>query len=338
VHPGDRVQLRAVGHAGLPPLPGPRLPLRASGRRRVVVVSPGVLSMVQDRGRSGVASVGVPRAGAADPDGHRAANRLVGNDDDAAVIEVSAAGPSLRLECDAHAAVVGHAEVRVDGAPVAPDAVVPLAAGQVLAVGTTGTDLRCSVALSGGVDVPTLFGSRSSDTLTGLGTGPLRAGDALDLDLPRRPRGRLLRAGPGLAGARRLRVMAGPDDFPPEALDRLVQTAWSVGASSNRMGVRLDGPPLLTPGPVPSRAMVTGAVQVPPDGHPVVLGCDHATVGGYPVIAAVILADHGVLGRCRPGDSLRFEVVDGAEAVRAREEAERRLGRAVVGWYPDRAG
>ncbi|HUI04079.1 MAG TPA: biotin-dependent carboxyltransferase family protein, partial [Acidimicrobiales bacterium] len=285
----------------------------------------------------GVAALGVPRAGAADPFGLRAANRLVGNEDGAAAIEVNGAGPSLRAGCHAHVAVVGSADVSVDGRPVTPDAVVPVAPGQSLAVGTVRHGLRCYVALDGGLDVPTVLGSRSSDVLSGLGVGPLRPGDALGLGAPRRPRGRL--AWPGTRGGpRRLRVMAGPDPFPPGALELLTDVSWTVGSESDRMGVRLHGPHRLgTPGPVTSRAMVTGAVQVPPDGQPVVLGCDHATVGGYPVVATVVLADHGVLGRCAPGDTVAFSVVDGPGAERARGAATRALAQAVTGWYPTRA-
>jgi len=337
LRPGDEVRLRAVTDVGEPPGGATRGALTARSSRRVEVDSAGVLSLVQDLGRLGVAGLGVPRAGAADPVGLRAANRLVGNHDGAAVIEVSAAGPRLRFGCHAHVAVVGGVEVSVDGRAVTSDAVVPLAPGQVLTVGTVHDGLRCYLAVDGGVDVPVVLGSRSSDVLTGIGIGPLRAGDTLGLGAPRRPRGRLV--WPGARGCpRRLRVMPGPDPFPPGALELLTSAPWTVTAESDRMGVRLSGArPLHAPGVVSSRAMVTGAVQVPPDGQPVVLVCDHATVGGYPVVATVVLADHGVLGRCAPGETVTFSAVDASEAGRARGEAGRALARAVRGWYPVRA-
>jgi biotin-dependent carboxylase-like uncharacterized protein len=308
--------------------------------------------MVQDLGRRGVAALGVPRGGAADPFALRAANRLVGNEDGAACIEATARGPALRFGCDAHVAVVGPAEVALDGRPVPADAVVPVAAGQALSVGKILGDLRCYLAVSGGIDIPPLLGSRASDTLSGLGYGPLRRGDGLRLGAPGRPRGRLVRSWPAaasspsrLAGAdtpasRVLRVVMGPDDPGGDAARRLVESAWVVGTDSDRVGVRLQGQaPLPAPGPpVASRGMVTGAVQVPPDGAPVVLSCDHATVGGYPVVACVISADMAGLGQCRAGDQIRFEGVDPAAARAARAAAERALDHMVTGWFPVRSG
>ena len=306
LRPGDLVRFRAVAEVGPPPHPARRGPLDGRAARHVEVEAAGVLSLVQDGGRRGVAGLGVPRAGAADPVGLRSANRLVGNADGAAAIEVNGAGPSLRFACRAHVVVVGGVDVAVDGRAVTTDAVVPVEPGQVLTVGTVRAGLRAYVGIDGGVDVPAVLGSRSSDVLTGLGIGPLRVGDTLDLGAARRPRGRLVGA-TASAGPSRLRVMPGPDDFPSGALDRLVDTPWQVSPASDRMGVRLRGGPLPTPGPVASRAMVTGAVQVPPDGQPVVLLCDHATVGGYPVVATVVLADLGVLGRCRARRDCHFQ-------------------------------
>jgi len=349
LRPGDVVRLCVVDDPGTVPGRG-RPPLRpAPGAPAVVVEEPGLLCTVQDRGRVGVAALGVPRAGAADPFRLRAANRLVGNDDDAAAIEVTAVGPGLRFTGAAHVAVAGAVAASLDGWPVPPDTVVPVTAGQVLAVGTTGGDLRAYVAVAGGIDIPAVLGSRSSDVLTGLGPGPLRAGDALGIGRPARPRGSLTWAGRGAEGrgaasvTRVLRVMAGPDELGPEQWDRLVTRTWAVASASDRVGVRLTvdsgadpGGPLDPPSPIASRAVVTGAVQVPPDGTPVALLCDHATVGGYPVVATVVSADVGVLGRCRPGDALRFEPIDVSEAGRARAAAEQALDRAVAGWYPVR--
>jgi len=133
--------------------------------------------------------------------------------------------------------------------------------------------------------------------------------------------------------------MVGPDVFPTATVEHLISTAWEVDASSDRIGIRLTaGESPIAPTPaIASRGMVTGAIQVPPDGRPIVLLCDHATVGGYPVIATVVSADLGILGQLRPGDPVRFEPVDLAEAVRARARAEQAVSDAVVGWYPVRA-
>ncbi len=134
-------------------------------------------------------------------------------------------------------------------------------------------------------------------------------------------------------------MIPGPDGLGTDALRGLVARTWEVGGSSDRMGVRLFGnEPLGTAIPgIASRGMVTGAVQVPPDGRPVVLLCDHATVGGYPVAATVVHADLGVLGQLRSGDEVRFEAVSLAEADRARVHAARALEQSVVGWFPVRS-
>jgi KipI family sensor histidine kinase inhibitor len=336
LNPGDTVRLRAVqdpGSLGTRARP----PLRSEEARRAVVEAPGLLSMVQDLGRIGVARLGVPRAGAADAMALRVANRLVGNEDGAAALEITALGPRVRFDCPAHAAVVGRAEVTLDGRTIEADTVFPVAAGQVLSVGRTLDDLRCYLAVGGGLDVAPVFGSRSSDVLTGLGAGPLRPGDVLGIGPPTRPRGRIEHAG-ARSTDHVLRVVPGPDEPGADVAERLSAASWEVGADSDRVGVRLLGDePIDATSGATSRGMVTGAVQVPPDGQPVALLCDHATVGGYPVVATVVHADLDVLGRCRPGDAVRLELVDLAEAHRARAGAERSLDRAVVGWYPVRS-
>jgi KipI family sensor histidine kinase inhibitor len=345
--PGDTVSLCAVADPGALSARSARAWARAAQRSdaacTAVVEAPGLLSMVEDLGRIGVAHLGVPRAGGADLFAVRAANRLVGNDDGAGALEITALGPRLRFDGPAHVAVVGRAEVTLDGRGVETDAVFPVAPGQVLSVGRTMDGLRCYLSVAGGLDVAPVLGSRSSDVLTSLGPGPLQAGDVLGLGTPSRPRGRMVRPdGDGSEGGGRhhvVRVVPGPDEVATGALERLSATSWEVGADSDRMGVRLlaDTPVDSPTKGVVSRGMVTGAVQVPPDGQPLVLLCDHATVGGYPVVATVVCADVGILGRCRPGDGVRFEIVDWVDADRARARAERVLDRAIVGWYPVRS-
>ena len=255
-------------------------------------------------GRVGVARPGRARAPVA-PTPRRCApaNRLVGNADGDAALEITASGPRLRFHQDVHVAVVGGAEMHVDGRPVDVDTVVPVASGQELSVGATREHLRCYVAVSGGFEVEPVFGSRSSDVLTGLGPGPLRAGDVLGLGPPTRPRGRF---DPAVVAHRLpgvVRVMAGPDALDTGAVEALAGEAWQVGPASDRMGVRLHrpgAPPAAGPA-IASRGMVTGAVQLPPDGLPVVLLCDHATVGGYPVVATVVRSDLGRAGAAPAG-------------------------------------
>jgi KipI family sensor histidine kinase inhibitor len=330
------------------------------GSRFAQILEPGVLSLVQDRGRRSVAGQGVPRAGPADPEAMGLANRLAGNPDGAAAVEVTAAGPSLRLTGAAHITVVGvgpeAVEVLVDGRPVGSGAVVPVADGQVVSVGRVRAGLRAYLAVAGGFDTPLEVGSRASDMLSGLGPGPLRAGDRLGLGPPGRPLGQLSPPRvPFGSGRRVLRVIPGPHSVPGDRLPWLQARPWTLGADSNRVGLRLeddglprppgDGPTLAGRDPatdrgasIPSTGMVTGAVQIPPDGNPIILMPDHATVGGYPVAGCVISADLPLLGQLRPGDAVELAPVDRREALEARARWERAMAGRVSGWFPTAAG
>lgn len=284
-----------------------------AGRRAVEVVRAGPLTTVQDAGRTGVAALGVPRAGALDPAAFRLANLLVGNGPEAAVLETTLGGVALRALAPLVAAVVGApAPVRVDGRAAAWGAPVRVPAGGVLEVGTVTAGLRCWLALSGGVDVPRQLGSRSADLLSGLGPALLAVGQRLPLGpvggspcwidglpLPAPPRELLLR------------LDLGPRDdwFTPGSLRRLATAVYTVSPASNRVGLRLTGPALeRTPGrgELPSEGMVLGAVQVPPDGLPVVFLADHPTTGGYPVVGVVPAEDLGAAAQATPGTSVRF--------------------------------
>jgi KipI family sensor histidine kinase inhibitor len=337
---GDIVRLRQADSVGTPAhsrSTGQRPTLRSDATRTVRVEDAGWLSFVQDRGRLGVAGLGVPRAGGADPYALRLANRMVGNGDDGAVVETTARGPALRFSVPAHVAVVGTAVVSIDGHEVPSGSVIPVAAGQTMTTGSEKGGLRSYIAIAGGIDIARVLGSRSSDVLSGLGVGPLRSGDVLGLGPPGRPSGRTRAIDASREGPT-VRIMVGPDVFPSATFERLVSTTWEVGASSNRIGVRLQADrPLTVPNlDIASRGMVTGAIQLPPDGQPIILLNDHATVGGYPVIATVVSADLGLLGQLGPGDPVRFGLVDLTEAVEARRKRERTMDDAVMGWYPVR--
>lgn len=350
---GDRVRFRAAGsagrHAGGAPLedgPGKRAPLTAGGHRWAEVERPGFLSLLQDEGRRSVAAMGVPRAGPADPQSFTLANRLVGNADGATSLEITVSGPALRFAGPAHVAVVASAadsaEVTVDGLPCPDGAVIPVGPGQVVEIGRVRVGLRAYLAVAGGFDTPRTVGSRSSDVLVGLGPGPLTAGDRLGLGRPTRPHGVLTHPGSrDTPTAPVIRVVAGPHPMGGAAWEHLTTRPWTVAVDSNRVGVRLTGrDPLPVDGSpsIPSTGMVTGAIQVPPDGHPIVLMPDHATVGGYPVIGCVISADLAALGQLSPGDTVRFTAVDLEEAGRIASTGERVLGTRVSGWYPTEAG
>ncbi|HVB94570.1 MAG TPA: carboxyltransferase domain-containing protein [Acidimicrobiales bacterium] len=351
---GDLVRFRKPDRADAvngigddrPGLPTARAPQRAHSRRFVEVVEPGLQSLVQDGGRTSVASIGIPDAGPADPDSMRLANRLAGNSDDAAVIEVTARGPTLRFRGDAHIGVVAATSdainLTVDGRAVGIDTVVPIRDGQTLSAGQVGRGLRAYIGIAGGIETPRVVGSRSSDVLTGLGLGALVVGDQLDLGTPRHPRGFLThtRSDVLVSDPAFIRVVAGPHGSGPTELEALCSTEWRVADASNRVGLRLSAPhtDLASTGRIESTGTVTGAVQIPPDGQPIVLMPDHATVGGYPVIACVITADLGVLGQLRGGDRLLFELVTHPVALDSLVEHERRLTNRVSGWFPAESG
>lgn len=269
------------------------------------------LVTVQDRGRRGWAHLGVARAGALDRPAADLANRLVGNDEEAALLEVTVSGLVVRATGPVWVAVTGAlCEVAVDDRSAAHAEAVFVPAGGVLRLGPVRTGVRSYLAVGGGVAVEPVLGSRSTDTLAWVGPPRVRSGDELPLgpvtgtpaayDAPRPPR-----PGP-------LRVVPGPrvDWFAPDALRRLCATGYTVRPESNRIGVRLEGPPLerVRPGELPSEGMVLGAVQVPPDGRPVVFLADHPTTGGYPVLAVVRTDDLWQCAQLRPGDPVRFSV------------------------------
>jgi KipI family sensor histidine kinase inhibitor len=349
--PGDQVRFTVAGPDDLveprPPAQPPwTLP---SGARPVLeVVAPGLRAVVQDGGRRAVAADGVPGAGPADPVSFALANLLAGNPIRAGTLELTGGGTRLRCLAPCHVAAVGAApDIRVEGTPAPAGQLLPLAAGQVLEVGRLFGGCRSYVSVAGGFLGPEWFGSLASDELTGLGAGPLAPGAALHAGPWAPPLGDHLMAGTAtelVSGAPvELRVLPGPhaEQFAPDALARLAGAVFAVEPTSNRVGIRLrataGGPAPAGPhavGELDSQGVVTGTVQLPPDGDPIVLMPDHATLGGYPVVAVVVSADHGVLGQCAPGTLVRLVPVDPAGAEEARAAARRALASAVVGHYP----
>ncbi|MEV6754552.1 biotin-dependent carboxyltransferase family protein [Streptomyces sp. NPDC051214] len=280
--------------------------------RAFAVVRAGALTTVQDQGRPGHAHLGVPRSGALDPAAARLANRLVGNPSDAAVLETTLNGCSVRPRCAVTVAVVGApCPVTVDGRPVAWGAPVRVPAGALLDVSAAVSGVRCYIAFSGGVAVEPVLASRSTDLLSGLGPPPLADGTVIPLGVAAGPHARV-DAVPHPAPPHELilRVTPGPraDWFTPAALRTLTTRAYRVSSASNRIGLRTEGPSLEREftGELPSEGMVLGAVQVPPDGRPVVFLADHPTTGGYPVIAVVRESDLAGAAQAVPGTPVRF--------------------------------
>jgi biotin-dependent carboxylase-like uncharacterized protein len=277
-------------------------------RPLLTVVTAGPLTTVQDLGRPGHAHLGVPRSGAADRPALRRANRMAGNPEGAAALETTLLGVTVRLAEARWVAVSGaDAEVTVDGVPVRSP--VEAAAGATVTVGRARRGLRSYLAVGGGIAVRPTLGSRSTDRLSGLGPDPLRDGDTLPLGPATEPGEPA--DDPVLPAEPVLRLRPGPRDDWFAGTGPLTAGPYAVQTDSDRVGVRLAGPELTRTrtGELPSEGLVPGAVQVPPDGRPVLFLADHPTTGGYPVVGVVHPDDRWLAAQVRPGNRLRFEVV-----------------------------
>ncbi|WP_406639502.1 biotin-dependent carboxyltransferase family protein [Amycolatopsis sp. WGS_07] len=278
--------------------------------RAVEIVSTGPQALVQDLGRPGYAHLGVPPSGALDAAALRLGNRLVGNDEGAAGIETLLGGLTVRAAASCTAAVTGPpVAVFVDKRETGSHTPISLRPGQKLTIGRPATGLRCYLTVSGGIAVPPVLGSRSSDVLSGLGPAPLSDGETVPLGpVTGVPSGADVVAAAPVPPRLTVPVLLGPrDDWfadPATALN----TQWTVTAESNRVGVRLDGPPLrrVSTSELPSEGVLTGAIQVPPNGLPLVFLADHPTTGGYPVVAVVRRESLGALAQALPGTLVRF--------------------------------
>ena len=302
----------------------------------IEIVATPPLNTIQDLGRFGARHHGVGCSGAMDAVALVAANALLGNLDDAAAIEIQTFPFVVRFLNDTSFALTGaDAQARLDAAAVPPWWTTTARAGQTLTLAPPRVGARAYLALAGGVDAPLVLGSRSTHLRSGFGGldgRALRAGD-------------VLRALPG--GARRKRafglvppqivdppaaceddpralplrvVRAGDHDlFPTEMRQRFWRTSWRISHHSDRAGYRLSGPPLSLPAPVELRSygLLSGIIQVPPSGEPIIQLADANTAGGYPKIAAVIDADLWRLAQARPGSFIRFIEVDHAAAADA---------------------
>lgn len=302
----------------------------------IEVLTAGLFTTIQDGGRHGFGHLGVSAAGAVDPFNMRVANRLVGNPDGCATLEMTGAGATLRFEADAHIALAGGMlEAQLDGQPVALYQTLTAKAGMVLSCGRILSGLRCYLGVAGGIDVPEVLGSRSTDTLSGLGPEPVAVGARLPVGVSGVGEvGAYLRSPPQYAASVRLRILPGPhqDWFTPAALHALREGAFGISPQSDRAGVRLEGAPLerVRAGELPSMGMTTGAIQVPSSGQPIILLGNHGATGGYPVIANVIAADLHLLAQLPPGGQVRFDEVSAAEALDALVLQQARLQQDIV--------
>jgi len=295
----------------------------------ITLVKAGLLATVQDLGRPGFRDSGMPVAGAMDRQAMACANLLVGNHPGAATVELTLVGGAWRFEEELLAAVAGaDMGATLDGAPVAPWSSFLAQAGSQLLFKQARTGVRAYLAVRGGVDVPLVLGSRSTYTRAGVGGlmgRALASGDRLPVG----------RAGghapapwalppdeiPPTGGGATLRVLLGPQDdrFTAKGIATFLSGEYRVTPQNDRMGYRLEGPPIAMRGAadIITDPLVPGAVQVPGSGQPIVMGADAQTTGGYIKIATVIGPDLRLLGQARSGDLLRFARTTQAAAVRA---------------------
>ncbi|KRE37040.1 allophanate hydrolase [Janibacter sp. Soil728] len=287
--------------------------------RALEIVATGPQSTVQDLGREGLAGLGVGRSGAADLGSLRLANRLLGNREGAAALEVTFGGLEVRARGGMWVTVTGAmTPATIDGRPVGHAAVTWLPDGASLRLGPATAGLRSYLAVRGGIDVAPVLQSRSTDTMAVLGPAVPAPGDLLPIGpTPGAPP--LVDVAPvatPTTGEVRLRVAPGPrtDWFVPAALDALTGGTYEVTAESNRVGMRLSGPVLARArdDELKSEGMVPGALQVPPTGQPTLFLADHPVTGGYPVIGVVLSDDVGLAAQAQPGQRLRFVLIGGA--------------------------
>jgi antagonist of KipI len=302
-----------------------------------------MLTTIQDRGRWGLQSRGVPVAGPMDPVSHRLSNALVGNDAGAATLEVTLLGPQLEFEDERVVAVTGaQFEITMDGRSMPMHAPFIVPAQSRLRFGARLRGARAYIAIAGGIVVPAMLGSRSTHLISAMGGlegRAVRAGDHLPLGdgrHTRRTAAALLQPiVPLPEGGARIRVLAGPqrEFFTDDALDVLQSAPYTIAENSDRMGFRLTGPRLshARGADIISDATPLGVLQVPASGQPILLMADRQTSGGYPKIATVITADIGVAGQLSPGETITFQVCSPGEAIAALIAQERAL-MAVGAW------
>lgn len=286
----------------------------------IIVIKGGWLTTVQDLGRYGYQQYGVPVAGAMDSFSAMVANRLVGNPDRAAVLELTLKGPELQFERDTVIAITGaDLSPTINGSSVPLWQTILMPHGGRLSFGKQRIGTRAYLAIAGGIDVPLVLGSRSTHCTSetgGLGGLPLKQGDSLCAGEPVKSIKRLTGTRlpdhllPRYGRTATLRIVPGPQQnfFSEGSLATLTEAAYTVTPQSDRMGYRLAGLKVVHKGSMQfiSDCTAMGALQIPPDGQPILLMADRQTTGGYPKIAVVISADLSLAAQLAPGDSVTF--------------------------------
>jgi len=301
----------------------------------ITILRSALQTTVQDLGRRGTRHLGVSQCGAVDPLALALGNALVGNSDEAAVLELCLPPALLRFDADCLIALTGaDCAGRLDGEALPIAQPTQARAGVTLELARPLRGVRAYLCVRGGFDVPVLLGSRSTDLQTqsgGFGGRMIRRGDVLPVCAVEAAPPSTIRAGAAHAtlpvslrwpsDATPIRIMPGPefDGFAPASRAALLESAWTVSAQGNRTGLRLQGPALtrLEPREVKSHAVFPGVIQVPDTGTPIVLMADAHTTGGYPRIATVVAADQWRLAQLPPGGSLRFTLCTRTDAMQA---------------------
>lgn len=282
------------------------------------VLETGPQATFQDLGRNGYSGLGVGPSGAFDLGATRRANRMLGNDDNAPVIEILFGGFQLRAERPARLVFTGtDADVFVDKRRMRTHTVIDVSEGQTVRL-DVGTGLRAYLAVAGGFDVPVVLGSAATDTLSGIGPGPIHAGDCLSTGASRKnspvgpPHAKHVPA-PFVPHQREvLDVVVGPRQDWFEDLSELFNQEFEITAESDRVGVNLKATRPLrraAKGELASEGALRGALQVPPSGHPVAFGADHPITGGYPVIGVLTSESVDKLAQLSPGTVVTFRGV-----------------------------
>ena len=309
--------------------------------RTIHVEAPGLLTTVQDLGRSGYGTLGVSASGAADPIALRLGNRLVGNPENTAGLEMTLLGGTLAFSDPMVLALTGcDFGTTLDGHAVPLWTSFEVASGQKLQIGSTRTGARCYLCVQGGIAVKLFLGSASTHLLSGLGGlegRALRRGDVLTVGpappgfIHKRVATEVLEQ---LAFRKTLRVTDGPqwDWFSGSAQDLLLTIPYRVTEEANRMGLRLEGAPITanSEAPMITEGVSLGAIQVPPSGQPIILFVEQQTTGGYPKIANIISADMANVGQLRPRDEIRFEWIAMEDARNALAKQERLLASELL--------
>jgi antagonist of KipI len=303
------------------------------------VLSPGLLTTVQDLGRFGYAHLGVSASGPADSLSARISNRLVGNHDNRPVLEMTLLGGEFEFGYDSILALAGgDFGATLNGGPVPLYEAVYVAAGTVLRCGTSSTTARCYMAIAGGFDIASVLGSTSTHVTSGIGGLAGRAlmrGDIVPVKVggaaaSRKVDRALLHH---LAPRKILRITSGPQQptFGENGLRELCSQAYVVSEDSNRVGLRLQGKAIqpVRDAKLSTEGAALGAIQVPSGGSPIILFVEHQTTGGYPKIANVISADLPSVGQLRPREEIRFELVTIQKAIELLKAQEEILNKAV---------